>query len=331
MPRQIDQSTLAAIGGQQTADAAKSFADTMMNLYTVKKNAEMQDMQINQMKQQQQEWEANKQLRAKEREVNLQRLDAETQLLPLQTKNAISAEVNKTVELKTQAFDNAMANLATVKGAKSARKWKEENKDLIRERFDSDEQYKAFMEQPYSEDWKHAVLTDHQRWKPEMIQKAIEYNWELNLAKAKTAQADAMKLSVPSPTSIQDVLSDMGVDSDLRPAGSMMVRDLMDLSRNNKIPIPMGSTEALKLVKIWSDEIDDANWGAPDNAAAEFEQKRNQFLMDVQQGMADSYFSRMHGVPVAAIQEVRNLNPDYTDNEIYKKILKKRKAKQNGR
>lgn len=324
MPRAIDPNTLAAIGGQQTATAASQFADTMMNLYSIKKQAEVQDLQKKQMRQEIQEWENNKELRAKQRSLSINKLNAEIELLPLQKRNAVQAEVNKSIDLKTQAFDGAMAQLANIKGAKSARKWKEEHRDLLRERFDNEEQFKAFMEQPYSEKWKKEALTDWRRWRPEMIDKSLEYQMQAELARAKSGDEDSVNLDIPSVSALADTFSDMGVDSDLRRPGALLVRDLMNAYENKQLPFKMDATFATQIVKQFSDEIDAENIGAPDNAAYEFAKKRDKFISDVKNGAGDAYVAKITGVPVSKIQELRQNNPAYTTQEIYEKILERK-------
>lgn len=180
----IDPNTLAAIGGQKTREAAGDFASTMMQLYQVRKNAELQDLQKQQMQNELNDYQANVQVREQERQLRLQQLESETKLLPLKTQNALKNELNTSKQLNNEAFDIAGNDLADVNTAKQWRKWADTHKEILRPQFDSDEAFEEFKKN-FSLDQKEGFQKNWITGKEEFLMKKYENDLAISLAKAK--------------------------------------------------------------------------------------------------------------------------------------------------
>lgn len=334
MPAPIDMSTLEAIGGQKTARSVQGFADTMMNLYSQKKQAEMMDIQMKGMQQQQDIAAKEEEVNAQAREYTKKELAAKTELLPLQTKNALTSELVKAKEIETQAFDATLAQAAQVKGAKSYRRWLADNADVLKKHFDSEEEYQDFIKQPWNPK-SHQTAIDHWRLnKPDMIDKRLMLEWEAKLAAAKTTSGP--DVGMPSVTDFSNMFKDSSVPSGLAGPAALVARDLLDATKNIELPLKIGQNEAFILAKRWAEEIEserslasylpftDKYEMSPEQ---QLQMKRDVFISDMQNNRGDAYISILSGIPVADIAHLKEINPTYSTSEIYNMILSKNKGK----
>lgn len=319
----IDPNTLAAIGGQKTAEAARGFADTMMNLYQVRQQAKLQDMQMDQIQKQNQEWEANKDLRAKERQASIMRLESEMQLLPAQTRNALKQTQVDELNIASDKFDATMSTLRTVRGGKSYRKWKEDNKETLQGYFDTDEEFQNFMDSPFTVGIKDKLLMEWTANKEEMLEKRYLSDLEAKVAAAKAGGKGGIKASKPSVADFENAFAS-SIDADMRTPAAFTARDLIDLTTNYDLPVVIGSTEAQALTQYWADEIeaqDPVFSSIADQAPAMFAAKKQQFMNDIANGIVDPYVSIISKVPVETIQQIKQDYSHLPEEEIYRQIM----------
>ena len=337
MAQQIDQQTLANIGGGTTAKAANGFAQTMLQLYTTRKNAELQDLQKAQMQNQLNEDNANKGVRDKERFLIEQRQQMEIDNLPQEQRTKIIEMDANEQQAENKLTTNLVEGFAKIASQKQKRSYFEKNKDkLIKNVYGSEEAWKAEFEQPWTQ-------ADHQldveAFQSRTIKEAsarLAWKRQLELARVKAAgEAKTTKAKhIFSPVgTLKDALkeSDWGFNDSQAFEGAQVIQSLTALSQDNKLPFKMSEADATLLTKKLYKEavqVADARPGWLNNVEdGDIIAQRDKWLKNVETYGNDYAYASTTGVAMDTIEAVRKKYPTATDEQIYYSLDQMRERK----